>query len=247
MRGVHIDPWTKPSDFVSSLGGPQRGERRERVGVRKYSYQPPRGGGLWGDDGKERRKLNKLSSKEEWKQWGDLVEDPLSLDARDYSSRPLKRGKKPSAKYALEHQYPTYSQFGIPQLADPLGRQYKWADGLDAAELQRVGRIETVGNPFPSDNVDNKSAYLYVRFPIGARSGGVVDFPEAEGDVTLMALDTRTIYQGRVEWVEGDDKNKKSATGAVFLRNMKPMGTASTEFSQRILGTLPKKYQRKFS
>lgn len=184
-----------------------------------------------------------------------------------YEVRQPKRGSAPSMYYAQRTPYPTYSQFGNPQMVDTLGRQYKWADGSDAELLQSMGKtneIERGGNTDFSNPRDQngQSSLLYLRFPRGQR--GRIDFPEPGTFITFFDIKKGFGYRGKVEWVEGYHP-VTSATGSVFIRNIhfvgcgggKGIGNAAknvrsnnaneelAQYYQDSISKLPKKYRPK--
>ncbi len=231
------DPWT-PSPV-------KRDTRRRRVGERVYSYVAH--DETW-DTAAVRKADAKRTPREAWKAWGDFVYDPLSVssegkefDYKTYETRATKRGSKPSMRYAMKTPYATYSQFGAPEMVDASGRQYKWADGSDAALLSDRGVQQGIGRPHDASvKRGGRDSLLYIRFPRGSR--GQLAFPEPESKISMVDLASGNLYMGTVGWIgEGEDP-VRSATGSVFIYGLKNEGLAPQEYIEQAVSRLPRKY-----
>lgn len=226
-----LDPWTAAGPRGQTLGGVlplPPGPRR--VGERTHSYQSG-DEDVWGSSAIHRRDRRRTPA-EAWRAWGDVVADPLDTAprARDYATRPLRRGAHaPDPAYAARHPFPTYAQFGRPQLADALGRQFRWADGADAAALDTHGKRAA-------------DRLAYVRFPRGSRAR--IGFPEPRSRVQLVDLATGHLFAGEVAWIDGGS-DPSAATGAVFLHDVADCGPAPSALVARANQNLPSVHQRK--
>ena len=237
MHEEHTDPWTS-KDGNTVMPFPSATAQRY-VGERTHSYQSG-DEDIWGSS-KIRTQENKKTAAQAWKDWGDFVHDPLDATPkgrRSYETRPLRRGSSnPSKRYAETHPFPTYSQFGKPQLSDEFGRQFRWGDGSDVTQLEELGRLSN-----SKRGKEKQNALMYIRFPRGSR--GRLSFPTPQSKIKMVDLKTGLLYVGDVGWINGDS-NPSGATGSVFVYGMESVGFAPPEYIERSVRNLPRAYRRR--
>jgi len=231
-------------DFVDSSDIWKESSKKKRglPGTRKYSYRPyditqP-------SHNKKKSIVYKDSSESIWSN------ENVSL----YEQRQPKRGKAPSIDYAMKTPFPTYSQFGKPQLIDEESRQYKWADGSDFEAYKSQLGSRMISNELDLfDKKTNKpikngkDALLYLRFKKGTRQQ--IQFPAIGSKITFFDLKKKILLSGIVDTLQGE-KPVTSATGSVKLINIRFEGLVNQnpkmiEVFDNAVGQLPKKYRVK--